>query len=483
MSASSRTPPSEMRTYSRPIARAIDLATEVLPTPGGPTKSRIGPLDFRLLLGGRGRHDLVLAEAADLVEAATSSSADSSPPRSAASSALRVCSSACRSWRTARNSSTRSLTSPQAVVILVEDLGRRRDVEMLVGCACSTAARRWSPGRCGSPGDSIASRPMRLEAAQLAVDLLARRPSGSVERGELARAAPRCSSAASSPSPSSFWIALSCSRRNISRWRSPSSSWTLVLMSSWASSTSSCRWTWTSTRRMRSSTERVSSSIWRCVLLQVGVAGHEVGEPARLVHPLEHLLDDLLGQAGLGAQLRRALPQLPGESDESRILRVQGLHLLGLADDGLQMAVLLDDLHRDSAVFAVEQKLHAGEPALELADAGHGADGVEHLGGDRLNVLPLRDREDQPPRRVQSGFDRLQGGGLAGVDRRRHTRQQYEVPQRRTGRVILSLIWISLLDRGASEGSWSRTRDNQGTEASIPGLACRSLTVGYSLQG
>src|ERR1700730_19000669 len=44
MSASSRTPPSEMRTYLRPMARAIDLATEVLPTPGGPTKSRIGPL-------------------------------------------------------------------------------------------------------------------------------------------------------------------------------------------------------------------------------------------------------------------------------------------------------------------------------------------------------------------------------------------------------------------------------------------------------
>src|SRR5258708_37089466 len=44
MSASSRTPPSDTRTYSRPMARAIDLATEVLPTPGGPTKSRIGPL-------------------------------------------------------------------------------------------------------------------------------------------------------------------------------------------------------------------------------------------------------------------------------------------------------------------------------------------------------------------------------------------------------------------------------------------------------
>jgi hypothetical protein len=33
-----------MRTYVRPIARAIDLAIEVLPTPGGPENSRMRPL-------------------------------------------------------------------------------------------------------------------------------------------------------------------------------------------------------------------------------------------------------------------------------------------------------------------------------------------------------------------------------------------------------------------------------------------------------
>ena len=44
MSASSRTPPRATRTYSRPSDRAIDFAIDVLPTPGGPEKSRIGPL-------------------------------------------------------------------------------------------------------------------------------------------------------------------------------------------------------------------------------------------------------------------------------------------------------------------------------------------------------------------------------------------------------------------------------------------------------
>jgi hypothetical protein len=35
-----------MRTKLRPVARAIDLPSEVLPTPGGPTRQRIGPFTF-----------------------------------------------------------------------------------------------------------------------------------------------------------------------------------------------------------------------------------------------------------------------------------------------------------------------------------------------------------------------------------------------------------------------------------------------------
>src|SRR3569832_2437122 len=35
-------PPSAMRTYLRPVAVAIDWPSDVLPTPGGPTRHRIG---------------------------------------------------------------------------------------------------------------------------------------------------------------------------------------------------------------------------------------------------------------------------------------------------------------------------------------------------------------------------------------------------------------------------------------------------------
>ena len=40
------TPPRDRRIYFLRIARATDLQSEVLPTPGGPTRQRIGPLIF-----------------------------------------------------------------------------------------------------------------------------------------------------------------------------------------------------------------------------------------------------------------------------------------------------------------------------------------------------------------------------------------------------------------------------------------------------
>src|SRR5690625_399760 len=44
ISASSRTPPNEILTKFLLIALEIDLAKDVFPTPGGPTRQIIGPL-------------------------------------------------------------------------------------------------------------------------------------------------------------------------------------------------------------------------------------------------------------------------------------------------------------------------------------------------------------------------------------------------------------------------------------------------------
>ena len=43
ISLSSRTPPKDIRTNLRPMARAMDLAKEVFPTPGAPAKQSTGP--------------------------------------------------------------------------------------------------------------------------------------------------------------------------------------------------------------------------------------------------------------------------------------------------------------------------------------------------------------------------------------------------------------------------------------------------------
>src|SRR3954453_19202085 len=51
ISDSSRTPPTEMRSNARPSERAIDLPSDVLPTPGGPAAGRLA--QGRLARAGR----------------------------------------------------------------------------------------------------------------------------------------------------------------------------------------------------------------------------------------------------------------------------------------------------------------------------------------------------------------------------------------------------------------------------------------------
>ena len=166
MSASSRAPPSEMRTYLRPIARAIDFAIDVLPTPGGPANSRMRPRAFGV------------------------------PARAGAP----------------RGTRARGPSRPEPVVVLVEDLRRAARRRGGRRCACPTAARRPSRGRCGSPATPSTrgrSRSSRRHSRSTSL----RASSGSGSLSSFASSSSSASSCASSPSPSSFWIAFICSRR------------------------------------------------------------------------------------------------------------------------------------------------------------------------------------------------------------------------------------------------------------------------------
>ncbi len=166
MSASSRMPPSEMRWYLRPVARAIDRAIEVLPTPGGPTKRRIGPR--------RGSGGVAAALPSRLGRA------------------LGGAAVVRRSWRDLalelELAHRQELEHPvldvlEAVVVLVEDLGGVLEVDLLLGAGV--------PRQLGD-GLEIGTDHLRLhrlaaharQASELAVDLLAH-VLGQLERIEL----------------------------------------------------------------------------------------------------------------------------------------------------------------------------------------------------------------------------------------------------------------------------------------------------------
>jgi hypothetical protein len=129
---------------------------------------------------------------------------------------------------------------------------------------------------------------------------------------------------------------------------------------------------------------------------QVDVAGHEVAELAGLGDRVEHLVHDLLGEAAALAELRGALARLLVEGLERRVLLVERQHLVGRDGHGLHVPVVGRVLQRGRALLALEEELHAAEAALHLPDAGDHADGVEHLGRGLVGVVALRDGEDEP---------------------------------------------------------------------------------------
>ena len=112
---------------------------------------------------------------------------------------------------------------------------------------------------------------------------------------------------------------------------------------------------------------------------QLEIAGDQIGQPARLVHLLQHLLHDLLGKAGLLAELAGARAQLAQQRQKGRVLGVDGLELLDLAHHRLEMILRRAVAHGDAALDAVQQHLHAAGDPLQLADPGDRADGEQDL--------------------------------------------------------------------------------------------------------
>ncbi len=165
----------------------------------------------------------------------------------------------------------------------------------------------------------------------------------------------------------------------------------------------------------------------------VEVARHEVGEPSGVVHAGEHLLNDLLRQPRLLAQLGGARAGLAVERHERGILEADRRQFLGVADHGLEVAVLVDDVHGDAAPLAVQEKLHAGQAALQLPDLGDGTDGVEVVRADLFDVFPLGNGEYQFFRSGQRRLDGAKRPGPTGADGSRDAGEEHDIAEGENG--------------------------------------------------
>ena len=165
--------------------------------------------------------------------------------------------------------------------------------------------------------------------------------------------------------------------------------------------------------------------------LDVDVTGREVREPSGLVDFRENLVDRLLRQPHLPAQLRGTLPRLPVEGEKCRIGRIERLHLLRRLHGRFEVALLVGGVaQRDPAGLSFEQEPDSAETPLHGRQRRDRPDREELLRSDLVAVLALGDREDPLVVPVHGSVDRSQGAGAAGVDRKPDSREENRVAHR-----------------------------------------------------
>ena len=161
----------------------------------------------------------------------------------------------------------------------------------------------------------------------------------------------------------------------------------------------------------------------------IDVAGYQVGKAPRIVRAGENLLDDLFRKSGLVTQFRRPLADLSIEPDERGILRIERAQLLGIADDCFEASFPFGEVESDGAAFTLEQHLHSGQAPLDLDDSGDSSDGIEPLGIHLLGVFTLAQGQNQLVGGGHGGFNRPNGSGSSGSNRRSDPGKQYQFPK------------------------------------------------------
>jgi hypothetical protein len=148
---------------------------------------------------------------------------------------------------------------------------------------------------------------------------------------------------------------------------------------------------------------------------ELDVAGHQVGELARIVHRVEHLVHHFFRQAALLAELLRAFPRFLVQCFERGVLVVEGDHLLGRNNNRREVPVAHSVLQRCRALLALQEQLDTTQTPLDLPDAGDDAHRIQDLGFRFVRVVALRDGKHQAIA-LERRFDGAQGARSARGD-------------------------------------------------------------------
>src|SRR6185503_8745713 len=116
------------------------------------------------------------------------------------------------------------------------------------------------------------------------------------------------------------------------------------------------------------------------------MTGHEIGQRARIAHALKDLLDHLVGQSRLLAELGGALAYLTVQRYERGIPLIERGQVGRFAHGRLEVAVRFGVVNGDTTTFAVQNELDAAQVALDLTDLRNRPGRVENARRDLVHV-------------------------------------------------------------------------------------------------
>ena len=312
----------------------------------------------------------------------------------------------------------------EVVVVGVEDLARLLEVEPVFG---PLGPRQLDEPLQVGALDRVLGR--RLRHLLQAIELLARGLLHLLGHlGRLDLLLERVEVLASSPSPSSSWIAFSFWRSTASRWCLENSSRTCESIFCFTLMSSTLRCSSTSRRRSRSATSSSTSSEARSSGDRSTVAATMSPRRAGILVLVEHLRRLVRDVGRDGDQLLGHVVDRHAEAvDLDRVLADLDQRLVR----GDQVRLLL---HEAGHAAPLGPAQHGGDAVLGgLDDADHlalDADGVEVLAGGLFDVGVLL-RADQDARAFAAQrLDEAQRAGATNLDRHHRAGKQHQVAQR-----------------------------------------------------